>query len=1113
MKTLNYKILAILLIFGWTTGLFAQTEVYTGAQSSQARYLGKTTPLYDKQPVAPPNNNMKKQTKKENYPKAPENFKNTPPMGNNNPSPLPKGMDPLRQLSGFTSLVFPVEPIVNIEGIDVNEAQGIGVPDTNGDVSPEHYVQATNGGGTVFKVFDKEGNQIYGPASFNTLWGDFGLSGFGDPVVLYDQAADRWLFSEVASDFNTMLVAVSVTNDPMGSFYAYEFQSPLGLPDYPKFGIWPNAYYITTNEGGDANIPVYALDREAMLNGETNVSLQRLGIPKFPAANNFAFQVATAADWDGVYSPPPAGSPQYVVRMYDDAWDGGVDKLEVWEIAVDWGNANNSTVTGPIELPTTPFDADLCGGDIFNCLAQSNGSLISALQQVLMHRVNYRNFGTHESMVLNFTVDVDGNNFGGVRWYELRKPFGGQWEIYQEGTQSPDDNHRFMGSIAMDAAGNIGLGYSVMGPDKHLSLVFTGRKVDDPLGQMTVDEYEFATGLSFHLGNRWGDYSMMTVDESDGRTFWFTSEYMKNNASWGTKIVSFIINRDTIDVGPTGLVTPENSAYLTDSETVQISIKNFGLEPQTNFEIGYIFEENPAVTETVLVTLEPDSVYVHTFTPTVDMSVIGDYNFQIFTALADDGNIINDTLRRVVSKTTRFDAAITQFLGIDGTICDSIINAGVVLTNAGAEKLTTADLTWDLNSSVTDTYSWSGSLLNGESDTIYFDLQPLVAGTNTFTVFSENPNGVADEDMTNDTLSRTIEVVIGGGFVKLELLTDLFPNETSWELMDESGTVLFSNGPYLLGETVYEENWCLADGCYTFTIFDTFGDGIQAYGVEGNYTISDENGVVLASLMVPNFGTSESNEFCFPFVCALEAEALTMNESGAGANDGAINILPSNGAAPFQYSIDGGINFQNDPFFGDLPGGTYSVVVTDANQCSFEIEVEVGTCTLDFSVIVEDVTSGNLDDGSITIQVNTGNPPYSYSIDGGNNFQDENIFNNLTPGDYEVVVRDELGCLSNLMVTVDVMVSVGNTLFGKSIKIFPNPTEGVFLIEIEGLKELQTLEVEIIDETGKIVQRGRLVNYNGVLSGQMSLYAYASGIYFIRFKHEEFNHLIKIVRN
>ncbi len=1110
MNTTIQKTFAFLFFVISCCTLFAQTETYQGAQTSKLRYLGKTTSLHEKPLVTPPNNNMKKKSKKKNFPKAPDNFKGNTPMQNNNPSPLPQGMDPLRQLASFSSNSFPVEPIINIEGIDVNEAQQIGVPDTNGDVSPEYYVQTTNGGGSVFKIFDKDGNLVYGPASFNTLWEDFGLSGLGDPVILYDQGADRWLFSEIASDFNTLLVAISETNDPMGSFHAYEFQSPNGLPDYPKYGVWHDAYYITTNEGGD--IPIYVLDRDAMLNGEANVDMQLLGIPKFPDASGSAFQVATAADWDGVNSPPPPGSPQYVVRMYDDAWDGGEDKLEVWEIAIDWDNANNSTVTGPIELPTTPFDSDVCNGNIFACLAQSNGSLVSALQQVLMHRVNYRNFGTHESMVLNFVVDIDGNNLGGIRWYELRKPAGGQWEIYQEGTISPDNNHRFMGSIAMDAAGNIGLGYSVMGPNKNLSLVFTGRRVSDPLGEMTVDEYEFASGLSLHLGNRWGDYSMMTVDESDGRTFWFTSEYMKDNAQWGTKIVSFLINRDTIDVGPTQLVTPENSAYLTDSEPVQIKVKNFGLEAQSNFEIGYIFENQPAVIDTVMVTLEPDSVYSHTFTPTVDMSAIGDYEFKIFTALMDDQNIFNDTLRKEISKTTRFDASITEFLGLETTICDSSVMVGVVLTNIGAEKLTSVDINWDLNATTTDTYNWNGSLLNGESDTVYFELNPLISGTNSYTVFSENPNNMMDEAVENDTLSRDFEVILGGSGVTLQLLTDLYPNETSWELVDEMGTVIFSGGPYSQGQTLHEEFWCLADGCYTFTIFDEWGDGIQAYGVEGNYDIVDENGVVLASLMVANFGTSESNEFCVPFICALDAQAVTMNESSLGASDGAININTSNGTAPFQYSIDGGNSFQSSPFFNNLSGGTYDVVVVDANMCEFEFQVEVGTCTLDFTVTVMDANE-NQNDGSITILTTNGNSPFSYSIDGGNTFQDENIFADLPPGDYDVVVQDSLGCLLEIMVTVDVMVGLNTRLYGKSIGVFPNPTDGYFHIEVKGLEHLSTLKLEIIDETGKIVQHGRLVNYSGILSAQMSLYAFPSGIYFIRFDHEELSKLIKIVRN
>lgn len=1082
------------------------------AQVSQATYLGKTRPLHNRAPVPPPNNNVKKQERKKNYPKAPENFKDNVPMSNNNPNPLPDGMDPLRQLAGFTSNFQVVEPIVNIEGIDVNEAVQIGVPDTNGDVSHEHYVQVTNGGGSVFKIFDKEGNLLYGPASFNTLWNDLLHSGLGDPVVLYDQGADRWLFSELSSDFNTMLVAVSETNDPMGSFHAYQFQSPFGLPDYPKYGVWPDGYYITTNEGGESNIPVYILDREAMLNGESVVNMQLLGIPKFSASSAFAFQVATPADWDGHLNPPPPGSPQYVVRMYDDAWDGGEDKLEVWEISIDWDNPNNSSVNGPIELPTTPFDSDVCNGDIFFCLAQSNGSLVSALQQVLMHRVNYRNFGTHESIVLNFVVDVNGNNLGGIRWYELRKPSGGEWMIHQEGTHSPDNNHRFMGSIAIDAGGNIGLGYSVMGPDKHLSLRYTGRKENDPPGQMTVEEYEFATGLSYHEGYRWGDYAMMSVDESDGQTFWFTGEYMTANSEWGTKIVSFHIRKDTNDVGPAGLLTPQNSAFLTDSEQVQVAIKNFGLEPQSNFEIGYIFENNPAVVDTVFVTLDPDSVYYHTFIPTVDMSVIGDYQFKIFTSLEIDENIYNDTLRTVVSKLTRYDAAILNLTGFEHTVCGWLLDAGVILQNAGVEELTSVDIVLQLNADPSFVYNWTGSLLSGETDTLYFTLEPLLNGTNSFGVYTENPNGFSDEDNSNDLQNRDFEAVLIAASVKLELLTDLYASETTWELRDDEGTLLFSGGPYVAGQTLHEHFWCLPTGCYTFTIFDSYGDGIQFFGVEGDYHIIDGNGEILASLINPAFGFSESNEFCVPFGCNLDAEILTLNESQPGTGDGGINIIPANGTAPFLYSINGGVSFQNNPFFGNLPGGVYNVVVVDVTSCIYELEVEVKTCILDFSVTVTDATPGN-QDGIIHINTTSGNAPYSYSIDGGDTFHVENIFSNLPPGEYTVVVRDDLGCLEELQVTVDIKSGTKQTVYGKSIEVYPNPTDGVFLIRVNGLADLRSLRVQIIDESGKLVQHGRLVNYSGVLSGQMSLYAYPAGVYFIRFVHDDFKNLVKIVRN
>ena len=221
---------------------------------------------------------------------------------------------------------------------------------------------------------------------------------------------------------------------------------------------------------------------------------------------------------------------------------------------------------------------------------------------------------------------------------ELRRVNGGDWTVYQEGTYAPDDGlHRFMGGIAMDGNGNIALGYSVSSLDEFPGLRFTGRRAGDPLGEMTVEEYVAVAGEGNVGGSRFGDYAKMAIDPADDRTFWFTGEYAGANG-WKTRIFSFNLGRDTIDIGPTALVTPQDSPDLTDTETVEIQIRNFGIDTQSVFNVGYIFENGAPVIETVNFELAPDSTYNHVFTPTVDLSVVGEYEFRVFTDLADDQN-------------------------------------------------------------------------------------------------------------------------------------------------------------------------------------------------------------------------------------------------------------------------------------------------------------------------------------------------------------------------------------------------------------------------------------------------------------------------------------------
>lgn len=1004
------------------------------------------------------------------------------------------------------------KPIFNIEGIDRTEAANAPIPNPNGDISPDHYVQLTNSGqGSVFKIFDKSGNALYGPASLNTFWADFNITGFGSPIVLWDQGAERWLLSELGTfGTNKMLIAISQTKDPMGDWYIYEFQAP-NLPKSPKYGIWPDAYYVTTDEDG-ADIPIYALEREAMLSGNVNAGIQRLGIPRFAAANSFALQLASPADWDGTSNMPPAGSPHYLLRMYDDAWDGGNDKLEIWELKIDWDDSMQTMLIGPIELWTEPFDSDVCNGSIFDCLQQPDNSSIGALMQVLMHRVNYRNFGTHESIVLNHVIDVDGNNRAGIRWYELRKEVGQAWTIHQQGTIASEFEDRFMGSIAIDANGNIGLAYSTLGEDKHLSLAFTGRHENDTLGKMTIEEHEFAQGLSPLSGSRWGEYAMMSVDEQDGSTFWFTGAYMKESNNWGTKIISFKIQQDAVDIGPEKLLSPENSPYLTDSESLVLRIKNFGLLPQDQFRVGIFVNDAFLGEQLIEETIFPDqSIDITLDGIVLDASQVGDYNFKINTTLSSDENIFNDTLRTIVKKLTRHDAAVTGFTSLETAVCDTFLNPGIIITNEGAEPLNSVELIWQRNNQMEQSVPWNGYLETAESDTIFILLDDLNGGTNQLFARTLMPNGIVDENDRNDDWERQFEVVSGGETVYLHLTTDFYPAETSWTLSDEDGIVLYESPAYDLSNTTYVEEWCLVEGCYTFTIYDEFGDGMS-FGDPGFYQILDEDGKLFARMEAANFGSNKAYTFCTPFACDLDGELSIEKESEFGAFDGAINITPVRGFPPFQYSINNGLNTQDTSVFSGLQGNIYYVVVTDENECEFREEVVLETCTLQFSVVATNATAGKTD-GSILVTTENGVPPFQYSIDNGQTFQDSSLFTNLDTAIYTILVEDSLGCQKEYDVGIYSMpVHTIDLDPISTIEILPNPTNERVRINIRGLDEIQTLEVDLLTTSGQVIHSSQLTRYNDLLMGSFSLKAFPTGMYFIRFKHPNLLRLEKVIR-
>jgi hypothetical protein len=512
--------------------------------------------------------------------------------------PLPEGLAPQAEDPVRQQTVIPGTPGVgaSFEGLGAGQ-YGFNMqaapPDTNGAVGATQYVQWVN---LEFAVFDKTTHALVaGPTPGKTLWSGFGggceTNNDGDPVVLYDQAAQRWVLSQlsVATLPYLQCVAVSKTSDATGAYNRYSFQYN-DFDDYPKMGVWTDAYYETFNmfAGGSSFVgaDACAYDRTAMLAGTP--------------ATQICFQQPISvggllpSNLDGG-TPPPAGSPNYLVYY-------GTNNLNLFKFHVDFATPTNSTFTGPATINVAPF-TPLCGGG--TCVPQPHTTNpLDSLADRLMYRLAYRNFGTHESLVVNHSVAVNGGG-GGVRWYEIQNPSGTP-TLAQQGTFAPDSSYRWMGSIAMDQAGDIALGYSVSdGVSVHPSIAYTGRVPSDPAGTMEA-EVNVVTGSGSQTNSlsRWGDYSAMQVDPVDDCTFWYTQEYMRTTGAfnWNTRIVNFKFancgggGTPSVNLTPTSLKFGKELIGQTSvSKTVTLTNTGSGTLNITNVGVtgDFVIQSNP----------------------------------------------------------------------------------------------------------------------------------------------------------------------------------------------------------------------------------------------------------------------------------------------------------------------------------------------------------------------------------------------------------------------------------------------------------------------------------------------------------------------------------------
>ena len=527
------------------------------------------------------------------------------------------------------------DPIQNFAGILAN----VSPPDTVGDVGADHYVQMTNGGAmggnTTYQIFLKDGTAppggTGGPFRFGGIWpaGDACNSDLGDPIVVYDHLADRWLLSQFARTTQTgpffMCIAISQTPDPTAnSWYLYTLGVP-NFPDYPKFGVWPDGYYMSTFDSANGNLEIFAFDRANMLAGFATPTV-RFALNALGNANVRSTRILPA-DLDG--PSPPAGTPNFFVRTVDDQQDTGTnDRIEIYSFVADWVNLSFSFALTDT-LNTAPFQVMLCdrtGQGAANpnrtrdCIPQPDvAQNVDALSNRPLMQLKFRDFGSHQAMVFNQAIDVSGsinpllgftpaNEVAGVRWYEVRDS-GAGWGIHQQGTYAPQPIgatmeeqllHRWMGSIAMDKDGNLALGYNVSndddtnGQEVYPSLRYTGRLADDLLHRMPQGEKLILAGTNSTAGNnsttprdgryRWGDYAAMSVDPVDDCTFYFTGHIASPTGTGGkpTQIASFVFescNETDLAISKTARTDPENAGAAL---FYDVTVENLGSNLATN---------------------------------------------------------------------------------------------------------------------------------------------------------------------------------------------------------------------------------------------------------------------------------------------------------------------------------------------------------------------------------------------------------------------------------------------------------------------------------------------------------------------------------------------------
>jgi hypothetical protein len=664
------------------------------------------------------------------------------------------------------------------------------------------------------------------------------------------------------------------------------------------------------------------------------------------------FYVTTPVDWNGLNLP--FDHRPITVRLNDSSWPGGADedRIEVFTFDVDFDSQFNSRVTRT-DIPTAPFDSFPCSrsGVQYACVPQKDGTGLDGIPEVIMNLPHLRNFGTHESMVLSFITDAtNGANRSGIRWVELRKTDSeAEWDLYQEGTYAPNDGlDRFLPSIAMDSKGNIGLAYNVSSSDSYVGARFTGRRAIDPLGLMTVLEFNLVEGKApISSGERFGDYSHMSVSPFGSDVFWWTTEYAGEGSSvTQTRIAAFEIRKDSFDLSLRSLINPTTGSDLTSEENVTVGVTNSGLNDIKNFNIELRLRDQVIGSKLISSNIKPEETQAITFDSLYDFSAIELYELTAVVTTSVDQNSLNDTLKVAVRHLHKIDVKLTG--SVRQGSCTSSTLSRIKITSDGQTPIDSCEIAITVNGQMTDTLKYEGSISFQQSAYLQYVLSDLQEGENEIKYEIISVNKQTEDDVkSNNELTLSTVSIASEFFVTLEFKTDLYPQESAWELRTQGLYALVANGSFESSTTLYREDICInRDSCYVLVVNDSQGDGICCGWGAGSFNLYDNDGFILLS-NDGNFGMSANENFCGnESSCSFLISISVTDASTSNSNDGVIFMETSAGKGPYLYSINGGLSFQEEATFADLRAGEYQVIIKESEgNCQKTETITIGTTT------------------------------------------------------------------------------------------------------------------------------------------------------------------------